>query len=1282
MDQDSAHMVAASKVLMLKPSEFEIWRMRIEQYIQMIDYALWEVIENGATLPKTTIMEGVMTKMPITTAKEKAQRRLEVKARNTLIMGIPTEHQLRFAIAFCLFKDPYCVFPRGDSVHFISWLRFVSTIHCVLSKVPYYNLLSAMRSKTVSLIVTSRVKALLYDTISIKEISLTIVLLTVELHLVSNMAISGCTCIKPLNTCYNKTNEGQKPIPAEEKQDRRNEMNARGTLLMAYPNKNQLKFHSYKDAKLLMEAIEKRYGGNKESKKVQRTLLKQQYENFAGLSSETMDQTFDRFKVECYNCHKYGHFARECRAPRNQENKGREINRRTVTVETPTENALVATNGNCRYDWSYQAEEEHLTNFALMTFTSIGSSSSLDSEVDSCLESVEARLAHYKKNKAVFEESINVLKLEVKLRDTALVENKKKLEKAEKQIDALKLTLKKFQNSSKSLNNLLESQVIDKFKTGLGYNATSSTASSSASRKLWNFIPFKPDLTFMDEIVESENMDVTTIVTPSNVKIVESNHEWVIKDWKINDDSEVEFIPNVKDKTVRPSTEKIKFVKSARETVEKVNTVRVKDTTAGLRSISENKGKGVNAVKASACGGLRGNSVLLGLLKQNDVAEIRNRTLIEAARTIFLENISMNYMPVVAGNQTNGIAGTRDNIVTDPKVSEEDAEEKPTKMDESGASDKDGKDDQATRSEFERLLQQEKQIVHPNSTNSINTVSTPVSAAGPSFTNDDPSSPVNAAEASNAFEEHLFERFSPFKNAFTLPPVSNVTLMDDTGIFGNAYDDEDVGADADLNNLETTMNVSPIPTTRIDKDHPKDQIIGDFNSAIQTRRMTKISDEHAMVCYINKQRRTNHKDYQNCLFACFLSQMEPKKVIQALEDPSWIEAMQEELLQFQLQKDERGIVVRNKARLVTQGYTQEEGIDYDEVFAPVAMIEAISVCQPLVLRSTVLWTKVYKDRKIALYGPHQAHKAWLCDLVTTVFENGFRRGTIDKTLFIKKDKASRPDIMFAVCACARFQVTPKMSHLHAVKRIFRYLKGQPKLGLWYPRDSPFDLEAFSNYSTPCFRSERVLEKTNEPPLRRGHTSGSGEGSMEHTFELMDTVPPTPHDSPLSGGTLTWRKEKDAQAAVESFDDDLDEEDASKQGRESDKTNSMFQDSDFDELDDDIEDVEGETIHTATQELVLFGATVILVVSITTLQPLPTIDPKDKGKGVLVEDEPEKPMKVKADIISKQSELKRSLGFHNWYQSHGVLDLGSQEIINAAVLAVFDSWRGKTLAEKV
>ncbi|GJV44187.1 ribonuclease H-like domain-containing protein [Tanacetum coccineum] len=96
MDQDSAHMVDASKVPMLKPGEYELWRMRMEQYIQMIDYSLWEVIENGNAPPVTKVVEGVETTIAPTTAEEKAQRRLKLKARSTLLMGIPNEHQLKF----------------------------------------------------------------------------------------------------------------------------------------------------------------------------------------------------------------------------------------------------------------------------------------------------------------------------------------------------------------------------------------------------------------------------------------------------------------------------------------------------------------------------------------------------------------------------------------------------------------------------------------------------------------------------------------------------------------------------------------------------------------------------------------------------------------------------------------------------------------------------------------------------------------------------------------------------------------------------------------------------------------------------------------------------------------------------------------------------------------------------------------------------------------------------------------------------------------------------------
>ncbi|GJY83918.1 putative ribonuclease H-like domain-containing protein [Tanacetum coccineum] len=194
--------------------------------------------------------------------------------------------------------------------------------------------------------------------------------------------------------------------------------------------------------------------------------------------------------------------------------------------------------------------------------------------------------------------------------------------------------------------------------------------------------------------------------------------------------------------------------------------------------------------------------------------------------------------------------------------------------------------------------------------------------------------------------------------------------------------------------------------------------------------MTKNLEEHSLFSSV--QQRTNHKDFQNCLFACFLSQEEPKKVIHALKDPSWIEAMQDELLQFKLQKvwtlvdlpngkrpigtkwvymnkkDERGIIIKNKSRLVTQGYTQEEGIDYDEVFALVSRIEAIrlflayaSFKDFVVYQMDVNGAFLYEK---ALYGLHQAPRAWYETLSTYLLDNRFQRGKIDMTLFIRRDK--------------------------------------------------------------------------------------------------------------------------------------------------------------------------------------------------------------------------------------------------------------------------------------
>ncbi|GKA44922.1 hypothetical protein Tco_0737718 [Tanacetum coccineum] len=290
-------------------------------------------------------------------------------------------------------------------------------------------------------------------------------------------------------------------------------------------------------------------------------------------------------------------------------------------------------------------------------------------------------------------------------------------------------------------------------------------------------------------------------------------------------------------------------------------------------------------------------------------------------------SISMNYVPCATGNKTNGVAGTKDNIVvgqaqkekepeqeyilislctTDPLISqgpkdyEGDAGMKATEVDDNEASDKSGKHDQEARSASERLNQREIQTEHTNSTNGINTVNTPVSIVGPSFDIVVPSTPVNAVGPSvstaNESKEQLFERLSPFKNAFTLPPVPNISSMDNTGIFGNAYDDEDVEEEVDINNVISSYSVPDTSFTKFHKDHHEDQVIGSLKTLVQTRHMTKITEEHGLFSSVHKLRRTNHKDFQNCLFACFLSQMEPKKPVQALKDPSWVEAMQNELL--------------------------------------------------------------------------------------------------------------------------------------------------------------------------------------------------------------------------------------------------------------------------------------------------------------------------------------------------------------------------------------------------
>nr|GEY05676.1 ribonuclease H-like domain-containing protein [Tanacetum cinerariifolium]GEY06767.1 ribonuclease H-like domain-containing protein [Tanacetum cinerariifolium] len=718
---------------------------------------------------------------------------------------------------------------------------------------------------------------------------------------------------------------------------------------------------------------------------------------------------FDKTKVECYNCHKRGHFTRECRAPR--ENRNREHVRRNVTVETTDANALVAQDG-FGYDWSDQAEDGP-TNFALMAYTSSGSSSSSNSDTESYfnvgaykagLESVEARLDVYKKNEAVFEENIKILKIDIMFRDNALTELRKKFEKAEKERDDLKLTLEKFENSSKNLGKLLDSQVCNKFKTGVGFDS---------------------------QVFDSQNSVPTVVINdakPSESK-PKSFSEPIVKDWVSHSEDEKET--ETKSKQRKPSFAKVEFVKpneqvkTPRESVkQEEHSKQAKHLRKDSQSPREIDGGYVSFGGDPKRGKITGkgkisteatldksnlwymrlghinfktmNKLMRGNLnkemnrfyekqgikrefsvartpQQNGVAERKNITLIEAAKTMLADSKlpttfwaeavntacyvqnrvlvikphnktpydlfhrrtqSLSFMrpfmcPVTIlntldplGNKSNGSAGkarvetvpdkdyillplwTQDLLLSSSSKDSPGDGFKPSGEDEKKDAEDQGNKDNEVLSTEETRVNQEKDT-NVNSTNNINTV-------------------------------------SPTDNA--------------------ADDDEDVGAESDMNNLDINIPVSPILTTRIHKDHLVKQIIGDIHSTPQTRRMTN-----------------NVTHY------------EPKKIIQALTDPSWIKAMQDELLQFKLQ----------------QGYTQEEGIDYDEVFAPVARIEAIRVflayasfkdfvvyqidvksaflygrikeevyvCQPSGFEDPEFFNKVYKVEK-ALYGLHQAPRAW------------------------------------------------------------------------------------------------------------------------------------------------------------------------------------------------------------------------------------------------------------------------------------------------------------------
>nr|GEU93550.1 hypothetical protein [Tanacetum cinerariifolium] len=464
------------------------------------------------------------------------------------------------------------------------------------------------------------------------------------------------------------------------------------------------------------------------------------------------------------------------------------------------------------------------------------------------------------------------------------------------------------------------------------------------------------------------------------------------------------------------------------------------------------------------------------------------------------------------------------------------------------------------------------QNARTSSTNLLNTASTPPSTAGPS----------------RVFTDGALSYLDPFKIAAqddpTMPHLEDIYASPSEGIFIDSSYDAD-GVVTDFNNLETTVNVNPTPTTRIHTIHPKIQILGDPNSTVQIRS------------------KVNKNFKARALFQI-------QKVWILVDLPFGKKAIGTKWVYIN-KKDERGVVARNKARLVAQGHRQEEEIDYDEVFAHVARIEAIRiflafasymgfivyqmdvknvflygtideevyVTQPPGFVDPKFPNKVYKFVN-ALYGLHQAPRAWYATLSTFLENSGYRRVVIDKNLFIKKDKNDImlvqvyvDDIIFGSTKKSwcdefeelmknRFQMssmgeltfflglqvkqkedgifisqdkyvaeilkkfnflsvktasTPIGTQKPLVKdeeaadvdvHLYRYLKSKPKLGVWYPKVSSFDLEAYLDSDYACANLDRKAKTGEVEYMAIAHCCGQvlwiQNQLLDYGFNLMNT----------------------------------------------------------------------------------------------------------------------------------------------------------------------------------
>ncbi|GKB33470.1 ribonuclease H-like domain-containing protein [Tanacetum coccineum] len=1386
--QQAPHTVSTIKLLILKKGEYDIWAMKMEDYLAHTDYPIWEVIQRGnGPVSVSTDTNGVIKVLPPNTAEEILARERERKARTTLLMALPEDHLAKFhkmTDAKEMWEAIKSRFGGNDeSKKMQKYILkqqfegfFVSNSEGLHKGYDMFqSLLSQLEIHGAGISTEDANQKFLRSLPSAWS--------QVSLIMRTKPGVDSLS----FDDLYNNLRVFENDVKGST-------ASSSSTQNVEFVSKNTSSTNDFSTAygvfsRLDHEDLEQldEFDLEEMDLKWQVAMISMRMKKFYKKTGRKLQFDakepvgFDKTKVECYNCHKTGHFARECRTKGNQDsrrrdawNSGNKDGRRSGKQEDSK--ALVTIDGE-GVDWTSHSKEEE--DYALMACNSSG----LDTERASnrnrytqALKKVEAQLVAHQQSQLWYEEKIRFMKIDLDDKTDVLTYHKKLLAEAEKEKEDLKAKVEKWHNSSKNLGKLLNTQMSANDKFGLGYgdyrydgilsyenevlqSVFMNKESDLENQPLYdrfvtaegmhvvpppmtgNYMPSGPDIEIdysqftygpkQSQPSESETQTSDFDTCESNISVETSefvtetvvNEPKVVSQPKVWSDAPIieEYESDSEDEHVSLPTEEQetpsfanKQVKTPRETVKN-------QFTHSKNPKVDKKGLGYGFVTKACfvCGSLS------HLIRDCDFhekrmakqAELNNRMRKKSSqreiRTIWNNVQRVNHknqfvptavltrtgkIPVntARASGTNNVSTARHNLNRQAVPTNAAMKVNTVKPIVNNARPKG--DFHKSVSPFRKSLNRTTALRTNFSYQKVNTaeVNAVSAVGGKRETADYPHRTLqNKGIVDSGCSRHMtgnkaylaeYQDFNGGRVAFggskgyitaesaqdyfVLPIWSSYTstvksskvgeeptkhpdfqqvdkedqiFLDELERIKRQEQDANDAAEAlrkefaqetedlllqaraakasnegvsDLTSPIRTLsvNVSPIPSSRIKSIHPSTLILRDPQSAVQTRsKVTKSSGAHAL----NK-------------------------------------------------KDERGVVVLNKASLVAQGHKQEEGINYDEVFAPVAKIEAIRIF--LAFDSYMGFMVYQMDVKIMDYRKElvdilflkkgqtkdilytsyvddiifgSTKKSW-CDEFEALVKSRFQMSSIreltfslrlqvkqkEDGIFISQDKyvaeilkkfdfasvktASTPIETLKPLVkdeeASDVDVTPKTSHLNAVKRIFRYLKGKPKLGLWYPRVSSFNLEA---YSDSDYARENIDRKS---------TTG-GILFLQETLFL---------------GTAPLQKEKGVELK-------------------------------------DVENIERPRL-TSTRSLL-------------TLKSLLKIDPKDKGKKKIKEDESDtesediNETKKKFKMLAHDEEIARKMQ-EDWETEEERKRLAEEEATNAALIQDFDNIKVRMEADRL